>query len=81
MPAEREVIMRCLFKASGIDDLDVREIAMKTLVELVKQDYDFIEDYFNDLTQLTVGAINGDDKVSAQAIELWSSLADEEFER
>ena len=81
MPAEREAIMKCLFLASRIDDLNVREIAMKTLVEFVKQEYDFIEDYFNDLTQLTFGATNDDEKVSAQAIELWSSLADEEFER
>jgi hypothetical protein len=50
MPAERLQIMTSLFTASGIDDIEVKVIAMKTLVEVVKQDYDFIEDYFYDLT-------------------------------
>lgn len=50
MPSERLQIMTSLFTAYGIDDIEVKVIAMKTLVEVVKQDYDFIEDYFNDLT-------------------------------
>ena len=50
MPAERLQIMTCLFMACSIDDVEVRWIAIRTLVEVVKQDYDFMEDYLNDLT-------------------------------
>lgn len=55
---------------------------MQTLVELAREEYDSVEFFFDQVTQITAEAARGEDeKLGAQAIEFWTSLAEEEHRR
>ncbi len=79
---ERNYIMDRLFDGFKVQDEDVRVIAMQTLVELGKQEYEYIEFYFSRICEVTSHcAKNDDEKVGAQGIEFWTSLAEEELSK
>lgn len=55
---------------------------MQCLVEIARLYYDVLADYiptFNILTQKSV--FQDEEKIGAQAIEFWTSVAEEEIER
>ena len=55
---------------------------MQTLVELAREEYDSVEFFFDQVKQVTAQAAQGEDeKLGAQAIEFWTSLAEEEHRR
>ena len=55
---------------------------MQTLVEIARQEYDSVEFFFEQVCSVTVNAAKGDDeKLGAQGIEFWTSLAEEELSR
>ena len=55
---------------------------MQTLVEIARQEYESIEFFFQKVCQITADAARGaDEKVGAQGIEFWTSLAEEEHTR
>ena len=71
-----------LFDAFKVADEDVRVIAMQTLVELGKQEYASVEFYFQRICEVTSHCAKSDDeKVGAQGIEFWTSLAEDELNR
>jgi hypothetical protein len=71
-----------LFEACKASDEDVRVTAMQVLVETARQEYESIEYYFTKICEVTANAAkNDDEKVGAQALEFWTSLAEEEIRR
>lgn len=55
---------------------------MQTLVEIGRQEYESIEFYFQKICVVTANAAkSASDKLGAQGIEFWTSLAEEELRR
>lgn len=55
---------------------------MQTLVEIGRQEYDCVEFYFQKIAEVTaITAKSDSEKVGAQGIEFWTSLAEEEMRR
>lgn len=55
---------------------------MQTLVEIAREEYDSVEFFFDQICQITAATARGEDeKLGAQAIEFWTSLAEEEYSR
>lgn len=74
--------MEKLFEALTIQEEETRVVAMQTLVEIGRQEYESVQYYFEKICQVTAYiAKNDDEKVGAQAIEFWTSLAEEELRR
>jgi hypothetical protein len=74
--------MTKLFEALTIQDEETRVVAMQTLVEIGRQEYEAIQYYFAKICEVTANAAKSDDeKVGAQGIEFWTSLAEEEQRR
>ena len=60
----------------------VREISMQCIVEVVRMYYDYIEPFMADISEVTIKAAREDEtNVKTQAIEVWSSIAEEEQAR
>ncbi len=79
---ERNFIMQKVFDACFVGDVDVRESAMQVLVELARSEYDTLHFSLQRITECTALVIEKDaGNVGAQAIEFWTSLADEELYR
>ncbi len=71
-----------IFEAINIPEVQVRESAMQTLVELAHLQYDYIELYFTQIAQITTNAANNDEpQVGLQGIEFWTTLTEEEISR
>jgi importin subunit beta-1 len=80
--AERDYIMKQLFEAFLVQDEDTKFIAMQTLVEIARQEYESVQFYFDQLLHITSSAALGqDEKLGSQGIEFWTSLAEEEASR
>lgn len=55
-----------LFDAFKVNDEDVRTVAMQTLVEIARQEYESVEFYFNSIAEITGLAAKGaEEKVGA----------------
>ena len=55
---------------------------MQTLVEIARQEYDSLEFFYPQVCVITAEAARGaDEKVGAQGIEVWTSIAEEENSR
>ncbi len=64
-----------------VDDEDIRIIAMQTLVEIAREEYDSVEFFFDQICKITSEGARGEDqKLGSQAIEFWTSLAEVEYE-
>lgn len=74
--------MARIFEALTVEDEDTRVIAMQTLVEVGRQEYESVQYYFTQICEATAKAAKLDtEKVGAQGIEFWTSLAEEEMSR
>lgn len=61
---------------------EIRKLAMQTLVEIARQEYDSVEFYFDQILEATAYIARVDEQsVGAQAVEFWTSLAEEEIRR
>lgn len=79
---ERDFIMQKVFAACGIPDEEIQEVGLQILVEICKVYYEKIDSYFVPLAQVTgTLARNNQEKVGAQGIEVWTTIAEEEFDR
>lgn len=76
----RNVIMRTIYTAAKSDDERMRCAAFEGLVCIGENYYDKLPEYIRSLYELTDGAIRSDvEPVALQAIEFWSSIAEEEI--
>lgn len=74
--------MKQLFEAFLVQDEDTKFIAMQTLVEIARQEYESVHFYFDQLLHITSSAaLSQDEKLGSQGIEFWTSLAEEEVSR
>jgi hypothetical protein len=80
--AERDYIMARIFEALTVENEDIRVIAMQILVEVGRQEYEYVKYYFQKICEVTALAAKSDsEKLGAQGIEFWTSLAEEESHR
>ena len=78
---ERNMIMKTICEATQSADARVRAGAYECIVQIAFQYYDKLTNYMQTLFQLTFGTIRNDEEsVALQAIEFWSTLAEEEME-
>lgn len=76
----RRVIMQTTVEAARDPDASIRVAAFECLVRVAEEFYDILPESINDLFQLAMAEISGDDEpVALQAIELWSTIAEEEI--
>lgn len=57
---ERDFIMNKIFEALGNKAVEIRENAMQCLVELARQEYNYITHYFHKIAELTSKAALSD---------------------
>jgi len=80
--AARDFIMASIFTICESNDEEVQEIAMQILVDLAKTFYDIVQFYFEPFCRITGQFAHLDEeRVSAQAIEVWTTIAEEEADR
>ncbi|CAI7750631.1 unnamed protein product [Closterium sp. NIES-53] len=78
---ERNYIMTVICEASLCPDMRVRQAAFECLVAISSTYYSKLAPYMNDIFQITAKATREDQEpVALQAVELWSSICDEEIE-
>lgn len=76
---QARLIMDNVIKACKYPSEKVRVIAMQCIVEIVRLNYQYIEPFMGDITETTFLAARKDETaVKCQAIEVWSSIAEEE---
>lgn len=79
VPAERSAIVNTLCEAARSGDENVRQAAFEGLVKVAENYYDKLHEYIRDIYTLTENAIRSDvEAVAMQAIEFWSTVAEEE---
>lgn len=73
------LIMDKVVAATKYDNVAVKEIAMQCIVEIIRLSYDYIDEFMAEITDVTMEATKHDvTEVKTQAIEVWSSIAEEE---
>eukprot|EP00271_Cylindrocystis_brebissonii_P014951 TRINITY_DN366_c1_g1_i1.p1 TRINITY_DN366_c1_g1~~TRINITY_DN366_c1_g1_i1.p1 ORF type:complete len:871 (+),score=159.24 TRINITY_DN366_c1_g1_i1:222-2834(+) len=78
---ERNYIMTVVCEATLCSDVRVRQAAFECLVSIASTYYDKLAPYMQDIFLITSKAARSDEEpVALQAIELWSSICDEEIE-
>ena len=79
---ERDHIMNKIFEALKSQDVTIREKAMMCLVSVGVQEYESVGKYLEAISKLTEQTVaNDESSVGAQAMEFWTSLAEEEYNR
>lgn len=79
--AERDMILKTICDATQSQDARVRAAAYECIVQIAFQYYDKLQSYMQTIFQLTFATIRSDEEaVALQAIEFWSTLAEEEIE-
>jgi len=79
--AERNVLMEVICNSTQHSDQQTRQTAFECLVMVAMLYYDKLETYMQTLFTLTLNAIQNDhEDVSKEALEFWSTLAEEELE-
>lgn len=77
----RNVIMNTIYKAAKSEDVRMRKAAFEGLVRIAENYYDKLPEYIRYLYEVTDQAIRNDvEAVSLQAIEFWSTIAEEEID-
>lgn len=77
----RNVIMNTIYKAAKSEDVRMRKAAFEGLVRIAENYYDKLPEYIRYLYEVTDEAIRNDvEEVALQAIEFWSSIAEEEMD-
>ena len=78
---ERDMILNTICEATQSQSAKVRAAAYECIVQIAFQYYDKLQSYMQTIFQLTFGTIRNDEEsVALQAIEFWSTLAEEEIE-
>ena len=78
---ERDYIMRVVFEATISPEVKIRQAAFECLVSIASMYYDKLASYMQDIFNITAKAVREDEEsVALQAIELWSSICDEEID-
>jgi len=78
---ERDMILKTICDATQSQDTRVRAAAYECIVQIAYQYYDKLQSYMQTIFQLTFTTIRSDEEtVALQAIEFWSTLAEEEME-
>uniref|UniRef100_A0A7S1T9Y9 Importin N-terminal domain-containing protein n=1 Tax=Compsopogon caeruleus TaxID=31354 RepID=A0A7S1T9Y9_9RHOD len=76
---ERDYIMLSACEVTHHPDERIRKTAFECLVKIAENYYDKLEKYITTLFEITVKAIQSDtESVALQAIEFWSTIAEEE---
>jgi len=79
--AERNMIMTTICEATQCVDARVRAAAYECIVQIAYQYYHKLRDYMTTLFQITFETIKKDEEqVALQALEFWSTVAEEEME-
>ena len=74
--------MNKIFEALNCQDATIREKAMMCLVLVGVQEYELVGNYLQAICKVTEQSVaNDDSKIGAQAMEFWTSLAEEEYAR
>ena len=77
---ERDFIMDKIFTGSSSENDETRKFAFQTLSDIPLLYYESIEFYFAKICELTANAARKDEEsVGSQAIEFWTTLAEEEL--
>lgn len=77
---DRNAIMNTIYEAAKSGDDQVRQAAFEGLVRIGENYYDKLPEYIRLLYELTDAAIRKDiEPVALQAIEFWSTIAEEEI--
>ncbi|XP_078428286.1 ARM repeat superfamily protein [Wolffia australiana] len=78
---ERDYIMRVIFEATLSPEVKIRQAAFECLVSIASMYYEKLASYMQDIFSVTAKAVREDEEpVALQAIELWSSICDEEID-
>eukprot|EP00594_Rhizosolenia_setigera_P007556 CAMPEP_0178953028 /NCGR_PEP_ID=MMETSP0789-20121207/8185_1 /TAXON_ID=3005 /ORGANISM="Rhizosolenia setigera, Strain CCMP 1694" /LENGTH=865 /DNA_ID=CAMNT_0020634229 /DNA_START=36 /DNA_END=2633 /DNA_ORIENTATION=- len=78
---ERNMIMQAVCETTRCSDSSVRAAAYECIVNIAYQYYNKLRDYMPTLFQITLETIKSDEEpVALQALEFWSTVAEEEFE-
>eukprot|EP00924_Labyrinthula_sp_SR-Ha-C_P013297 augustus_masked-scaffold_45-processed-gene-1.126-mRNA-1 protein AED:1.00 eAED:1.00 QI:0/-1/0/0/-1/1/1/0/883 len=77
---ERDVIMSMIGRCMGSANEQVKEKGFECIVRVASSYYSVLQSYMPDLYKVTFEAIqNSSEEVSMQAIEFWTTLAEEEL--
>lgn len=77
---ERTAIVSTVCEAAKAGNDQVRQAAFEGLVKIAENYYEKLHEYISDLYALTENAIRNDiEQVAMQAIEFWSTVAEEEI--
>lgn len=77
---ERTAIVSTVCDAARAGDDQVRQSAFEGLVKIAENYYDKLHEYIRDIYELTESAIRNDiEPVAMQAIEFWSTVAEDEI--
>eukprot|EP00177_Eucheuma_denticulatum_P001623 GFKZ01002918.1.p1 GENE.GFKZ01002918.1~~GFKZ01002918.1.p1 ORF type:complete len:900 (-),score=168.63 GFKZ01002918.1:226-2877(-) len=80
IPVERTAIVSTVCEAARAGNNQVRQAAFEGLVKIAENYYDKLHEYIADIYSLTENAIRNDaEPVAMQAIEFWSTVAEEEI--
>lgn len=78
---ERGYIMKMVCETAMAKEPEIRQSAFECLVSIASTYYEVLEPYMQTIFELTASAVRGDEEgVALQAIEIWSSICDEEIE-
>ncbi|VFQ90988.1 unnamed protein product [Cuscuta campestris] len=78
---ERDYIMKVICEATTAKEVEIRQAAFECLVSIASTYYEVLGPYMQIIVDLSSKAIKEDvEAVALQAIELWSSICDEEIE-
>lgn len=80
IPDERNAIVKTVCAAASAPDENVRQAAFEGLVKIAENYYDKLPEYIREIYTLTENAIRLEKElVAMQAIEFWSTVAEEEI--
>ncbi|KAK3000115.1 hypothetical protein RJ639_023796, partial [Escallonia herrerae] len=78
---ERNYIMKMVCETAMAKEAEIRQASFECLVSIASTYYEMLEPYMQTIFELTANAVRGDEEgVALQAIEVWSSICDEEIE-
>lgn len=87
--AERNYIMETVCETANVtpyNSTEIKDAAFQCIVSIGENYYDHLQPYMQALYSLTLACVQGavadteEDEVGQQAVEFWSTLADEEFD-
>lgn len=79
---ERNYIMQVVCEGTRSNDARIRQASYECLVAIATEYYPYLMPYMNTIFELTKWTVHNDEEsVALQAIEFWSSIAEEEAER